>query len=177
MRLTDFQTGISLRQFTPNDKQALIELANNWNIAKNLRDGFPHPYTEKDADKFILDSMEATPTTRFCIEKDGVYVGNVGLHPDSDIYRMNAEIGYFIGEPFWGQGIATQAIKMMVEYGFNELKLHRIQAGVFDYNTRSRRVLENAGFEYEGRAKEAVFKNGAFFDELKFGIVNELAQD
>ncbi len=172
MTFTNPETGVSLRKFKLEDKQGLIELANNPNIAKNLRDGFPHPYTEEDADNFIQSSIESEPTTRFCIEKNGAYVGNVGLHPDSDIYRKNAEIGYFIGEPFWGQGIASQAIKMMVEYGFKELKLHRIQAGVFDYNVASRKVLENAGFEYEGTAKEAIFKHGKFYDELKFGILN-----
>lgn len=170
--LRDSISGVSLRRFTLEDKPSLIKMANNWNIVKNLSDAFSQPYTEEDADQFIQSSIDVVPTTRFCIEKNGEYVGNIGLHPDSDIYRKNAEIGYFIGEAFWGQGIATQAIKMMVEYGFKELKIHRIQAGVFDYNGASRKVLEKAGFEYEGTAKDGVFKDGKFYDELKFGILN-----
>lgn len=172
MELTDAQTGITLREFTHKDRDALVALANNLNIANNLRDGFPHPYTLENADKFIEDAQSWDPPRRFCIEKNGKYVGNIGLHPNSDIYRMNAEIGYFIGEPFWGQGIASQAVKMMVAYGFEHLNLHRIEAGVFSYNIASAKVLENAGFQFEGTAKESVFKNGKFGDELKYGIVN-----
>ena len=172
MKLTDLQTGITLREFRNDDRDALIELANNVNIANNLRDGFPHPYTIEAASKFLSDAQSANPATRLCIEKDGIYVGNIGLHPDSDIYRMNAEIGYFIGERYWGQGIASQAVKMMVLYGFEQLKLHRIEAGVFSHNIASTKVLENAGFSFEGKLKDAVFKNGKFYDELLYGIVN-----
>lgn len=171
MELTDNQTGITLREFTREDRDALVSLANNRKIADNLRDGFPHPYTLENADIFIEDAQSWNPPRRFCIEKNGAYVGNIGLHPNTDIYRMNAEIGYFIGEPFWGQGIASQAVKMMVAYGFEHLNLHRIEAGVFSYNVASAKVLENAGFQLEGTAKESIFKNGKFWDELKYGIV------
>ncbi|MFK7786531.1 MAG: GNAT family N-acetyltransferase [Crocinitomicaceae bacterium] len=174
MKLIDEHTGISLREFRSEDKARLIELANNANIANNLRDGFPHPYTLEAAEQFIKDSQSSNPTTRFCIEKDGVYVGNIGLHPDTDIYRMNAEIGYFVGEPYWGKGIASQAVKLMVTYGFDHLNVHRIGGGVFSYNVASAKVLENAGFEYEGKLKQAVFKNGVFYDELRYGIVSNL---
>ena len=172
MKLINAHSGVTLREFESTDIDRLVELANNSSIASNLRDGFPHPYTNEAAEKFIKDAQEANPPRRFCIEKNGIYVGNIGLHPDMDIYRMNAEIGYFIGEPFWGQGIASQAVKMMVDYGFRMLKMNRIEAGVFDYNIASRKVLENAGFEYEGTAKQSVLKNGTFHDEFKFAILN-----
>jgi RimJ/RimL family protein N-acetyltransferase len=97
MELHDNDSGISLREFTMEDREVLVSLANNANIANNLRDGFPHPYTLEAADQFINEARASNPTTRFCIEKNGVYVGNIGLHPNTDIYRMNAEIGYFIG--------------------------------------------------------------------------------
>jgi RimJ/RimL family protein N-acetyltransferase len=172
MKLMDEQSGVALREFQAEDRDALVNLANNANIANNLGDGFPHPYSIEAADKFIKDAQESSPTTRFCIEKNGVYVGNIGLHPNVDIYRKNAEVGYFIGEPYWGQGIASQAVKMMVDYGFQVLKMHRIEAGVFDYNIASKKVLENAGFEFEGTAKQSVFKNGSFHDEFKYAILD-----
>lgn len=172
MKLIHAQSGVALRKIQKEDAETLVSLANNVKIAQNLRDGFPSPYTFDDALKFIDDAQSVQPTKRFCIEKDGIYVGNIGLHPQDDIYRMNAEIGYFIGEPYWGQGIATQAVKMITAYGFNQLNIHRIFAGVFSYNDASRKVLENAGFEFEGRSKEAVYKKGKYYDELRYAILN-----
>lgn len=172
MKLIDEHSGVTLRKFQTEDRERLMILANNENISNNLSDGFPSPFTLEAADKFISESRAADPLTRLCIEKNGVYVGNVGLHPRSDIYRMSAEIGYFIGEPYWGQGIASQAIKMMVKYGFGQLNIHRIEAGVFSYNIASAKALENAGFVFEGTAKGSIFKNGSYYDELKYGIVN-----
>ena len=172
MNLVDTTTGISLRRILESDRGRLATLANNPNIACNLRNDFPHPYTLEHADKFIENASTATPTLRFCIEKNSLYVGNIGLHPQEDIYERNAEIGYFIGEPHWGQGIATQAVKLIVNYGFKELDIHRIFAGVFSYNSASRKVLENAGFIFEGASKDAVYKNGKYHDELRFAIIN-----
>ena len=172
MQLVHTSSGVSLRRIQSSDRNRLVSLANNPNIACNLRNDFPHPYTLDHADEFIENARAATPTLRFCIEKDALYVGNIGLHPKEDIYKRNAEIGYFIGEPHWGQGIATEAVKLIVDYGFEELDIHRIFAGVFAYNSASRKVLENAGFEFEGASKDAVFKNGNYFDELRFAIIN-----
>jgi len=165
-------TGVALRKIQVEDRERLVELANNPNIANNLRDDFPHPYTIEDADHFIKHAQSAQPTLRFCIEKDGIYVGNIGIHPQEDIYRRSAEIGYFIGEPHWGQGIASQAVKMIVEYGFQQLNYHRIFAGVFSYNQASKKVLEKAGFTYEGASIQAVYKGGELFDELRFAVIN-----
>jgi len=173
MKLTHKPTGVALRQIQKEDANALVSLANNTKIALNLRDGFPSPYTLDDAMKFIDDAHSVQPTTRFCIEKNGVYVGNIGLHPQDDIYRMNAEIGYFIGEPFWGQGIATQAVKMMTVYGFDQLNIHRIFAGVFSFNEASKKVLINAGFTFEGVSKDAIFKEGLFYDEFRYAKLSD----
>ncbi|MCR9172349.1 MAG: GNAT family N-acetyltransferase [bacterium] len=172
MKLHHQGSGVALRKVQIEDRDQLVFLANNAKIANNLRNDFPHPYTIEDADNFIKSAQEADPTLRFCIEKDGVYVGNIGIHPQQDIYQKNAEIGYFIGEPYWGQGIASQAVKMIVAYGFEQLRYHRIYAGVFSYNTASKKVLENAGFTYEGSATESVYKNGQIFDELRYAILN-----
>lgn len=172
MKLIHASSGVALRKIQVEDRDQLVKLANNPKVANNLRDDFPHPYTVEDADHFIKHAQAANPTLRFCIEKDGVYVGNIGIHPQEDVYKRNAEIGYFIGEPFWGQGIASQAVKMIVDYGFQQLDYHRIFAGVFSYNSASKKVLENAGFTFEGASRDAIFKNGELYDELRYAIIN-----
>ena len=172
MKLIHASSGIALRKIQIEDRERLVTLANNPKVANNLRDGFPHPYTLEDADQFIENAQAASPTLRFCIEKEDVYVGNIGIHPQDDIYRRNAEIGYFIGEPYWGQGIASQAVKIIVDYGFQQLDYHRIFAGVFSYNLASKKVLENAGFTFEGASIDAVFKHGKLYDELRYAIIN-----
>lgn len=172
MKLIHTPSGVAIRKIQQEDRETLVALANNTNIANNLRDDFPHPYTQDEADLFIQHAQSAHSTKRFCIEKDGIYVGNIGLHPQEDVYQMSAEIGYFIGEPYWGKGIATQAVKIIVDYGFDQLDIHRIFAGVFSYNKASKKVLENAGFEFEGISKDAIYKNGVFYDELRFARIN-----
>ncbi len=172
MKLIHPTGGVALRKIKFEDRERLVSLANNPNVANNLRDDFPHPYTIDDADQFIKHARSAEPTLRFCIEKDGLYVGNIGLHPQEDVYKRNAEIGYFIGEDFWGQGIASQAVQLIVAYGFEQLDFHRIFAGVFSYNSASKKVLENAGFTFEGASIEAVYKNGELHDELRYAKLN-----
>ncbi|MFT6983909.1 MAG: RimJ/RimL family protein N-acetyltransferase [Crocinitomicaceae bacterium] len=164
---------VQLRHFRLEDKERLIELGNNSNISDNLTDGFPHPYTDEAAIKFINETLQDDPIGRFAIEENGIYVGNIGLHPSKDIYRFNAEIGYFVGEPYWNRGIATKAIKIIARYGFEKMNLKRIYAGVFDYNPSSAHVLEKCGFQYEGLFKKALFKNGEFHDEIRYALVKE----
>lgn len=172
MKLLHPQSGVALRKIQIEDRERLAHLANNPNVANNLLDDFPHPYSIEDADQFIKHAQAASPTLRFCIEKDGEYVGNIGLHPKEDVYKRSAEIGYFIGEEHWGQGIATHAVQLIVAYGFEQLDIHRIYAGVFSYNSASKKVLEKAGFDFEGASKEAIYKNGQLYDELRFAILN-----
>ncbi len=164
---------VRLRHFVPGDAEHLAEIANNPKIAANLRDGFPSPYTLEDAQKYIADAMTANPTIRFAIEWNGEHVGNVGIFPGDDIYRLSAEIGYFVAEPYWGKGIATEAIKQIVEYGFSSLGMVRIYAGVFEYNPASMKVLEKCGFQKEGIARKALIKNGKIWDEHRYAIVRE----
>jgi RimJ/RimL family protein N-acetyltransferase len=166
-------TPIKIRPLTVEDMKSLVALANNKNISDNLRDGFPHPYTKEDARKFILKNMEADPVTIFAIDYKGNHAGNIGLHLQSDVYRKSAELGYFVGEPFWNKGIATAAISLIVDYGFEKLGLKRIFASAYDYNIVSQRVLEKAGFSFEGIGRKAVFKLGKFLDEYRYAIINE----
>jgi RimJ/RimL family protein N-acetyltransferase len=95
----------------------------------------------------------------------------IGLHPQKDVYRLSAELGYWIGEPFWGNGIATKAVELILKYGFETLNLNRIYAGVFEHNIASMRVLEKCDFVKEGIAKQAVIKNNKVIDEHKFAII------
>jgi len=163
---------IKLRGLRKSDAVRLVELANNSKVSENLRDGFPHPYTLEDAERFLRNCMDQNPLTIFAIEYKGEYVGNVGLVPGQDVYRKSAEIGYFIGEPYWNKGVASIAVNLLTEYGFNKLGMVRIHAGVFEYNMASMRVLEKCGFEKEGVYKKAVFKKNRIWDEVRYSKIN-----
>ena len=109
--------------------------------------------------------------TIFAIEYQGNYVGNISLVMGSDVNRQSAEIGYFIGEPFWNKGIATQAVNLITEFGFKELKIIRIHTGIFDYNKSSQRVLEKCGFTKEGVFQKAISKSGKIYDEIRYAKI------
>ena len=162
---------IELRKFRKTDAIRLAELANTQKISRNLRDGFPNPYAKEDADKFIQNCMKQNPTTIFAIECNGEYVGNIGLHPAQDVYRKSAEIGFFIGEAYWNKGIATISVNLICDYGFKNLDIVRIHAGVFEYNKASQRVFEKCGFGKEGVFKKSVFKNEKLWDEIRYSKI------
>lgn len=157
-----------LRLLRPEDAQALSALANNKKIWDRVRDYFPFPYTESDALEFIGSALEADPPLSLAMEHEGEFCGVIGLMPQSDVNRRTAEIGYWLGEPFWDRGLATEAVKQMCNYGFG-LGFARLQAAVFDFNEASMRVLEKNGFVREGIFRRAVYKNGQFRDEHWFG--------
>lgn len=159
---------IKLRPLELTDIDRLAELANNRKISINLTDGFPFPYTADDAKKFIMNLLNQNPTTTFGIEYEGEYVGNIGLVKGTDVYRKSANIGYFIGEPYWNKGIVSKAINLITDYGFDKLDIIRIHTGVFDYNLPSQRVLEKCGFTKEGTFRKSVIKNGKIYDEIRY---------
>ncbi len=159
---------VTIRKFRRNDKFAMAEIANNEKVAMNLRDAFPSPYSVEDAQKFISMCLRQKPYQVFAIEFEGEYVGNIGLHQQGDVYRKTAELGYFIGEPWWGRGITTRAVKLICEYGFRELEVIKIFSGVFSFNTASQRVLEKCGFEREAVLRNAVIKKGQICDEIRY---------
>ena len=156
-----------LRKLKSSDGIRLAHLANNKKIWDNVRDYFPHPYTEDDAHAFLKSQDEKTHRN-FAIDCDGEFCGVIGLILQKDVYRKSAELGYWVGEPYWGRGIATKAVARIVQYGFDELNLVRIFAGAFEYNVGSMKVLERNGFEKEGIAKKAVLKNEKFWDEHRY---------
>ena len=164
---------VSLRKLTINDKERLVELANNAKVSINLRDGFPNPYTISDAEEFLRKYQNTESSQIFAIEFNHVYVGNIGLHKGVDVYRKSAEIGYFLGEPFWNKGIMSKAVNIICDYGFTKMDIIRIHAGIFEYNTASMRVLEKCGFNREAVLEKAVFKKGKYFNEIKYAKIKK----
>jgi RimJ/RimL family protein N-acetyltransferase len=163
---------VVIRQLKESDIPEMAEYANNEKISINLRDAFPHPYTLRDA-QFFFDHVRNHPSMKiFAIEFQGRYAGNIGLVPGSDVYRSSAEIGYFIGEPFWNRGIMTQAVNLVTSYAFNDLGLIRVHAGIFEYNRASQRVLEKCGYEKEGVFRCSVIKNGVVYDEIRYARID-----
>lgn len=142
-------------------------------IWDNVRDYMPHPYSESDATEFIGKVAEENPQNTFAITYQDQLSGCIGIHPKTDVYRLSAEIGYWIGQPYWGNGIATEAVNQIVDYGLNELNLLRIEAGCFSFNKASQKVLLKAGFQKEATLEKAVIKNGKICDEILFALIKK----
>lgn len=164
------QHSFTLRPWKSTDAPSLVKYANNPEIAKNLTDAFPHPYTIENAYAFINMVSEKNPLSVFAIEIDCEAAGGIGLHPQHDIQRKNAELGYWLAETYWGQGIITQAIDKIVAYGFTHLDINRIFARPFGSNLASQRVLEKTGFTLEARFDKTLIKNGVYEDELIYAV-------
>lgn len=162
-----------IRNFAPADVESLVESANDKEVASFLRDGFPHPYTHHDATWWIAHARAGDPVTHFAIAVDGKAVGGVGLIRQEDVARKSAEIGYWLGRNYWGRGIATEVVNAFSTYVMNAFDLNRVYAMAFEGNTASTRVLEKAGFQFEGRLRKSVFKRGEFLDQLMYAIVRQ----
>ena len=159
-----------LRPWALSDLDSLVRHANNFDIAKFMMDGFPHPYTEDNGKAFIAFATKDDPIHIFAIDVEGEAIGGIGIHPQADVQRKNAELGYWLAEPFWGKGIITNAIKQLVEFGFKTYDINRIFARPYGTNIGSQKVLEKAGFVLEGRFEKTIFKNGEFLDELVYAV-------
>ncbi|MEL6355946.1 MAG: GNAT family N-acetyltransferase [Bacteroidota bacterium] len=160
-----------LRPWSMSDLESLIEQANNFNIADLVDDHFPHPYTLDAGREFIELAMAATPRRILAIDVEGKAVGAIGIHPGEGIMWRNAELGYWLGEIYWGHGIMTAAVKEIVNYGFEQWPgIDRIFARPFGSNHASQRVLEKAGFVFEHRFLGTIDKNGRREDELYYAI-------
>ena len=162
-----------IRSWRLDDAPALAQSANNRNVWLNLRDRMPHPYTLADAEAYLRHATTADAEETFCIEVDGQVAGAIGLRGKEDVHRFTAELGYWLAEPFWGRGIATEAVRAFVEERLKATSLHRIFAEVFSSNPASVRVLEKAGFEFEGRLRKNVVKDGQILDSLVYARVRE----
>ena len=163
---------VNLHRLSLSDAPEIARLINNRKIWDNLRDFIPNPYGVEDGEFFVNLTQKENPPQTFGIVIDETQLcGVIGLVIQQDVHRFSAEIGYWIGEEYWGKGIGTKAIHLMVDYGFNELRINRIFSGVFEYNQPSLRILEKCGFVKEGILKKAVYKNGNFYDEHRYAII------
>ncbi|MDC4224214.1 MAG: GNAT family N-acetyltransferase [Candidatus Manganitrophus sp.] len=132
-----------------------------------MRDRFPHPYTLADAEGWIEGPGQTSPQTQFAIVLDGEAIGGIGFELREDVFRRSAEIGYWLGEPFWGRGIMTEALRAVTEYAFKIFNLCRIEAGVFEWNpAASMRGLEKAGYVREARLHKRITKDGRTIDQF-----------
>jgi RimJ/RimL family protein N-acetyltransferase len=161
---------IQLRNISTATPEEIQKLANNHAIAVNLRDAFPYPYTLEDAVTYLDLAANGIFGHVFGIYDNDTFVGCCSLIPQNDVYRINAEIGYWIGEPYWGKGYATDAVRQCLKFAFEELNLLRVYANIYEYNIGSMKVLEKVGFEKEAIIKSSIMKEGKIFDEHLYSI-------
>lgn len=161
-----------LREWRRGDEPSLVRHANNRSIWINVRDTFPHPYTQADARSWIRLAGTTGLNRVFAIDVDGFAVGAIGVRPGEDVNRLTAEIGYWLGEEYWGRGIATEAVEAVTRYAFDTLGMARVYADVFEWNAASMRVLEKAGFSREGVLRASAVKDRQIVDQVVYGRVN-----
>jgi len=162
-----------IRSWDPGDASALAEGANNRKVWLKLRDLMPHPYTMEDAEAYLRTVAADGPKLSLCIEVDGKAAGAIGLNFGSDVHRLTAEVGYWLAEPFWGRGLMTEALVGFIDYSFHSFALRRIFASVYSNNLGSARVLEKAGFQFEGIMRQNVIKDGQILDSLLYARVRD----
>lgn len=165
------RNGYLLREWYLSDVESLAENINNKKIWDNVRDGLPFPYTIDDAKSYIQFTQQTPYPQNFAIEIDGKAVGNVGIQPCGDVERISAEIGYWIGESYWGKGVTSDAVKAVVEYTFTHTEIIRLFASVYEYNIASMKVLEKAGFTCLCVKHKAAIKNGVILHMPYYELV------
>jgi ribosomal-protein-alanine N-acetyltransferase len=164
-------TNFTIRPWRPGDVTSLVKHANNPNVSACLFDRFPSPYTMDDALTWVDFIVDKEPVTYFVIAVDDEVVGGIGLDFRQDVYRKAPLLGYWLSEEYWGSGIMTEAVQLVVGYAFANFDIVKLQAGVFSNNPKSMRVLEKAGFVREGILRSTIFKNGVVLDEVVYGLV------
>ena len=160
-----------VRDWRESDGEALVRFADNRRVWRNLKDRFPHPYTPKDADAWLALARTDPAKTGWAIEVDGLAVGGIGLRPLDDVYARTAHIGYWLGEPYWGRGIMTGAVRAVSAEMLGKSRYLRLEAPVFAWNPASMRVLEKCGYVREGIMRKAVFKDGEVTDCMLYAKV------
>jgi RimJ/RimL family protein N-acetyltransferase len=160
-----------VRSWRRTDAASLVQHANNRKIWLNVRDRFPHPYTARDARTFLAAVVGARPETNFAIEVDGAAVGGIAFRVQTDVERIGAELGYWLGEACWGRGITTAAVRAVTEHAMDAHGLRRVFALPFAHNRASVRVLEKAGFALEGVLRSSAIKDGRVLDQLLYARI------
>ena len=169
----DIGSGYVIRSFGTEDLESLVKYANNRNVWLGLRDLFPHPYTVENGLAWLARVKQDDPASNFAIASVDEVIGGIGLGLQADVHRLSAELGYWLGEPFWGRGIASEAVRVFTDHAFATYDIIRIFAYVYSNNAASARVLEKAGYELEGRLRKAVLKDGKFYDMLVYARISE----
>jgi len=164
---------ISLIKWSSEFADDLAAQANNINVSNNLRDAFPSPYSLADAEDFIVSCIANDGRNQLvrAILLNGRAIGCISVSLCQDIYRKSAELGYFLGEGYWGRGIMTRAVSLICREAFERFDIVRIYAEPFAENIGSRRVLEKNGFVLEGTMKMGAYKNGRFLDYCVYGLL------
>lgn len=162
-----------IRKWELSDAADLAMAVSNKKIQNNLRDGLPYPYTEQDGADFIsaMLSADENETFAFAITVDDKAVGSIGVFRQRNIHRLTAELGYYLAEEYWGRGIMTEAVRQICQYVFEKSDIIRIYAEPFAYNAASCRVLEKAGFQYEGTLRNNAVKNGKIIDMKMYSLL------
>lgn len=164
-----------LKKWAIEDAADLAKALSNKKVQDNLRDGIPYPYTEQDGKEYISSMLfqDENQTFAFAITLDDKVIGSIGVFRQTNIHIRTAELGYYIAEEYWGRGIMTEAVKQICEYVFTNSDVIRIYAEPFADNAASCRVLEKAGFQYEGRLRKNAVKNGKVIDMKMYAILKE----
>jgi [ribosomal protein S5]-alanine N-acetyltransferase len=165
---------VTLRKWRRQDCERLAHLANNRKVWINLSDVFPNPYTLADAEEWIAHCEVMGDRGAHCaVEQNGEIVGGIGFEAQEGVYRICADIGYWVGEPYWGRGIATAALIEASRRAFAEFGFERLQARVFAWNPASMRVLEKAGYQFEGCLRRSVIKDGQVIDSVIYARLRD----
>lgn len=162
-----------IRSYEYSDQKALVKYADNYNVSKLLRDQFPFPYTAEMAEMWLVHACNQDPESNFAIASEKELIGAIGIHLQEDVNRFSAEIGYWLGEPFWNKGIISQALKLFTEFVFTNFELNRIFANVFEGNDASEKVLLKCGYKKEATLQKAVFKEGKFIDQYIYALLKD----
>jgi len=161
----------TLRDWTTGDAASIAQHANNREIWRNLRDRFPHPYSLANAQEWLRSVCAEQPRNGFAIEIDGCAVGGIGLQRGEDVHRLSAEIGFWLGQAFWGRGVMSEAVRAYTAFAFDRFDLERLHATVYQWNPASARVLEKAGYQRECWMRRAAFKDGQLIDVALYAVL------
>ncbi|HEX7282864.1 MAG TPA: GNAT family protein [Vicinamibacterales bacterium] len=164
----------TVRPWTNADAGSLHRHANNRNVSMHLRDRFPFPYELENAKTFLGWLANQPSPTVWAIEVDGEAAGGIGIERHSDIERVSAEVGYWLGEAVWGRGIATEALRAVTAEAFTRYDLTRIYAVPFADHQASIRVLEKAGYDREGVMRQSAIKDGRIRDQALYATYKPL---
>lgn len=162
-----------IRKWSLEDAGDLASALSNKKVQDNLRDGLPFPYSEQDGRAYINAMLTADKNDvfAFAISVEGRAIGSIGAFRQENIHNRTAELGYYIAEKYWGKGIATDAVRQICKYIFSHSDIIRIYAEPFAYNIGSCRVLEKAGFQYEGTLRKNAIKNGRILDMKLYALL------